>query len=456
MSRLGREPTRVVIMGAAGRDFHNFNVVFRDNPAFHLVAFTAAQIPEIAGRRYPPALAGSLYRAGIRIVPEAELPRLIREESVDTVYLSYSDLSHEEVMHKASIVLAAGASFGLLGPNATMLRARVPVVSVCAVRTGVGKSPLSRHIVRWLRQRDHRVVAMRHPMPYGDLERQALQRFATEADLDEAHTSVEEREEYQPYVAMGAVVYAGVDYARVLAAAETEADVIVWDGGNNDLPLVRPDLHLVLLDPHRPGHELAYHPGEANLRMADVVVVTKVDTAAPADVDLVVANASAVRPDAPVILADLEITCAEPEAIARRRVALVEDGPTLTHGGMGIGAATVAAQRFGAGEVIDARPFAVGSIADVMCEFPHLRGEIPAMGYSPRQLADLQETLRRIPSDVVIAATPARLSRLLQIEKPIVEVGYEFRERGSQLPTILEAFEERFRGQRPADRSVLM
>lgn len=435
--------TRVVIMGAAGRDFHNFNVVYRDNPAYRVVAFTAAQIPNIAGRTYPPALAGRLYPNGIPIVPEADLPRLIRDERIDWAMLSYSDLSHEEVMHRASIVLAAGASFGLLGPDATMLASPVPVVAVCAVRTGVGKSALARYILTWFRDRRRRVVAVRHPMPYGDLERQVLQRFTCEADLVEAQVTVEEREEYEPYLERGATVFAGVDYGRVIAAAAQEAEVIVWDGGNNDFPLVRPDLHIVLLDAHRPGHELRYHPGETNFRMADLIVISKVDSAPPENVERLLASVRAVRPGVPVALAELEVTCADADLIAGKRVVLVEDGPTLTHGGMGMGAGTIAARRYGAAAVVDARPYAVGTVAAAMAEYPHLTGEVPALGYSPAQLADLEETLRRVPADTVVDATPASLSRLLRLDKPIADVRYEFRERGHTVEAALEEFDAR-------------
>jgi predicted GTPase len=384
-------------------------------------------------------------------VPETHLPRLIRDERVDWVYLSYSDLPHIEVMHKASIALAAGASFGLLGPNATMLRAEVPVVAVCAVRTGAGKSPLSRYIVRWLRGRGHRVVAIRHPMPYGDLERQAVQRFAAYQDLDDARATIEEREEYEPYLSMGAVVYAGVDYGRILERAEREADVVVWDGGNNDFPFLRPDLHIVLLDPHRAGHEVSYHPGETNLRMANVLVVSKVDSAPPAGVDQVVATARSVRPEAAVVLSELEVSADRPDLVRGRRVVIVEDGPTLTHGEMAVGAGTIAARRYGAAAIVDARPYAVGSIAGTFQEFPHLRGEVPAMGYSPDQVRDLERTLRRVPADTVIDATPVDLARLLTLDTPLVDVSYEFKERGSELPAILDRFEQRFlAGARPS------
>jgi predicted GTPase len=435
------DPRRVVIMGAAGRDFHDFNRVFREDPATRVMAFTAAQIPDISDRRYPPALAGALYPDGIPIHPESELTELIQRERIDQVYFSYSDLSHEEVMHRASRVLAAGAGFGLLAPDATMLRASLPVISVCAVRTGVGKSALSRYIVRWLRERGLRVSAVRHPMPYGDLEKQAAQRFASARDLDAADTTIEEREEYEPYIAMGATVFAGVDYARVLAQAQQDADFVVWDGGNNDLPFFRPDLHLVMLDAHRPGHELAYHPGEANFRMADVVVVNKVDSAPPENVARVLAHAEQVRPGAPVVQGMLELRVDRPDALRGARIVIVGDGPTLTHGGLATGAGSVAARRFEAGPVVDARPFAVGSIAETFRDFPHLGPEVPAMGYSPQQVRDLEETLRRTPADLVLDATPAVLSRRLQPGKPIVNVEYEFAERGGVLPPLLERFQ---------------
>jgi predicted GTPase len=431
-------------MGAAGRDFHDFNMMFRDDPSCRVVAFTAAQIPGITDRRYPPALAGGLYPDGISIQPEEELPELIRRERIDEVYFCYSDLSHAEIMHRASIVLAAGAGFGLLGPNATMLRASVPVISVCAVRTGVGKSALSRFIVRWLRDRGLRVAAVRHPMPYGDLEKQAAQRFASYDALDAAEATIEEREEYEPYIAMGATVFAGVDYAAVLAQAQQDVDVVLWDGGNNDLPFFCPDLHLVMLDAHRPGHELAYHPGEANFRMADVIVVNKVDSAPPENVENLLASAAAVRPGAPVVRGVLELQVDDPDAIRGARVVIVGDGPTLTHGGMATGAGSVAASRFGAGEVVDARPFASGSIAETFARFPHLEREVPAMGYSAEQIRDLEETLRRAPAEVVLDATPAVLSRRVRLDKPIVNVEYDFAERGNVLPAVLERFREQF------------
>ena len=447
------KPARAVIMGAAGRDFHNFNTVFREDPAYVVVAFTAAQIPDIAGRRYPPSLAGSLYPNGIPILLEEDLSRLIRNERVGWVFLAYSDLSHEDVMHKASIAMAAGASFALLGPDATMLKAAVPVLSVCAVRTGAGKSPLSRHIVGWLAGRGHRVVVVRHPMPYGDLEQQAVQRFARYEDLEEARATIEEREEYEPHLEQGAVVFAGVDYARILEAAQSEADVILWDGGNNDFPFYRPDLHIVVLDAHRPGHELAWHPGETNFRMADVLVVSKVDSAPAGNVDRVRANIRAVRPDAPVLLAELEVTVDKPELIQGKRVVVVEDGPTLTHGGMRIGAGTVAARRYGAAGVVDARPFGVGAIAEAFRAYPHLDGEVPAMGYGANQVTDLEATLNAVPADAVLDATPVALGRLMRLDKPIVEVTYRFKEKGGELPRILERFEREHLKRAPTPRA---
>ena len=442
--KIQHEPTRIVIMGAAGRDFHDFNMRFRDDPSSRVVAFTAAQIPDITDRRYPPGLAGELYPDGIPIHPEEELAELIRRERVDQVYFSYSDLPHTEVMHRASSVLAAGANFGLLGPKATMLDASVPVISVCAVRTGVGKSALSRFIVRWLRDHGHRVSAVRHPMPYGDLEMQRTQCFDSYQALDAAHTTIEEREEYEPYIDMGATVFAGVDYAAVLEQAERNADIVLWDGGNNDLPFFRPDLHFVMLDAHRPGHELTYHPGETNFRMADVIVVNKVDSAPPENVEQLLARATAMKPEVPVLQGTLALSVEDPEAIRGARVVIVGDGPTLTHGGMATGAGSVAADRFGAAEVVDARPFAVASLADTFARFPHLGQEVPAMGYSEEQIRDLEETLRRVPADIVLDATPAALARRIHLNKPILNVEYDFVERGNVLPAILERFEERF------------
>lgn len=437
-------PTRVVIMGAAGRDFHNFNVVFRDDPRYQVVVFTAAQIPDIAGRTYPPSLSGPLYPQGIPILDEAELADLVRREKVQWVYLAYSDLSHLDVMHKASIVLAAGASFGLLGPDQTCVASTKPVVSIGAVRTGVGKSSLSRRVAQFFLQRGRRVVAVRHPMPYGDLERQRVQRFASYDHLAQQRVTIEEREEYEPWLKLGMVVYAGVDYLQILRQAETEADLILWDGGNNDFPFFRSDLHLVLVDPHRPGHEVAYHPGETNLRMADALIINKVDSASPENIAQVQANIASANPKAPVILADSVVTVARPELVRSKRVVVVGDGPTLTHGGMAFGAGTIAAQRLGAAAIVPGRQYAVGSIKDAYAAYPHLKTEVPALGYSPQQVADLAATLNAAEADAVVYATPVDLSRLVKVNKPLVAVEYELRERGGVLEELLGKLDRRF------------
>jgi predicted GTPase len=431
----GIEPTgaanvtteRVVIAGAAGRDFHDFNVAFRDDPDVEVVAFTATQIPGIDARRYPASLAGQRYPAGIPIVPEAELDRLVRDERVDTVVFSYSDVSHETVMHLASRALAAGAGFRLLGPNRTMIASKRPVVAVCAVRTGSGKSQTSRRIASLLEAAGLRVVVIRHPMPYGDLAAQRVQRFETHQDLDLHRTTIEEREEYEPHLDAGRVVYAGVDYGAILKAAEGEADVILWDGGNNDLPFYRPDLHVVVVDPLRAGHELTYHPGEANVRMADVVVVNKVDSATPEQLETVRRDTAALNPHAAIVMARSSLALVGGE-IEGRSVAVVEDGPTLTHGGMTYGAGIVAARRFGAASVVDPRPHAVGSIVDVLAKYPALESLVPAMGYGDAQVRDLEATLEATPADVVLSATPIDLSRVLTLSKPIVRVRYELEE----------------------------
>ncbi|HEU0021897.1 MAG TPA: cyclic 2,3-diphosphoglycerate synthase, partial [Dehalococcoidia bacterium] len=440
-TRTGAEgPTRALIMGAGGRDFHNFNMVFRDNPDYQVVGFTATQIPGISGRRYPASLAGKLYPDGIPIFPEEEMESLITGKNVDYVYFSYSDVSHLEVMHQASRALATGASFALLGPDQTMLTARTPVIAVCAVRTGAGKSPASQWIVRWLQERGHRVSVLRHPMPYGDLARQAVQRFASFTDLDDAGVTVEEREEYEPYIRMGVPIWAGVDYASILARAEEEAGVILWDGGNNDFPFLRPDLHLVIVDPHRPGHELAYHPGEVNFRMADAYLLTKVGSAPPQQIEQVRQNIQALRPAAPIVMADLDITVQRPELIKGQQVAIVGDGPTLTHGGMAFGAGTIAAKNHNAAAILDPRPYLTGSLANTFESFPHLDREIPAMGYDPSQVRELEEVLKRMPVDVVIDATPVDLSRLINIDKPVVNVDYQLRDLEGTLVSILLQF----------------
>jgi predicted GTPase len=419
---------RVLILGAAGRDFHNFNVCYRDRDDREVVAFTATQIPNIADRRYPPGLAGSRYPEGIPIYPEDRLPALIHDLRVDEVVFAYSDVSHEHVMHLASISLAAGADFILLGPSRTMLRARRPVVSVGAVRTGAGKSPTTRRIAEIIRGAGWRPVVVRHPMPYGDLAAQACQRFATYEDLDRYDCTIEEREEYEPHLAMGTVVYAGVDYERILRAAEPEADVILWDGGNNDWPFYASDLHIVVVDPHRAGHEQAYHPGETNLRLADVAVVSKVNTAPPGAVDAVLDAVRRLNPGALVVQADLEITVDDPSLVRGRQALVIEDGPTLTHGGMPYGAGVLAAQRLGA-TLVDPRPWATASIAGVFRQYPHLGSLLPAMGYGNAQLDDLAATIAATPCDVVVCATPVDLRRVIRITQPFVRVTYALRER---------------------------
>ncbi len=430
MTNTFSQTQRVLIMGAAGRDFHNFNVFFRNNPRYQVVAFTATQIPDIEGRVYPAELAGELYPAGIPIHAEADLDRLVRELAVDQVIFAYSDVSHETVMHKASQVLAAGADYRLMGPKHTMLASSKPVVAICAVRTGCGKSQTTRRVCDILRGEGQRVVAIRHPMPYGDLAAQAVQRFASYADLDRHNCTIEEREEYEPHIDRGIVVYAGVDYEAILRQAEQEADVIVWDGGNNDLPFYKPDLHIVVTDPHRPGHELTYHPGEANLRMADVVVINKVDTADLDGVAAVRDNIRLVNPDALVVEAASPIFVDDPAAIRGKEVLVVEDGPTLTHGEMAYGAGVVAARRFGAAHIVDPRPWAAGSIAETFAKYPTTGPLLPAMGYGGQQQADLQATINATPCDLVIIATPIDLSRVVEIAKPAQRVRYELQEIG--------------------------
>ncbi len=415
---------RVLIMGAAGRDFHDFNVVYRDDPSVEVVAFTATQIPGIADRRYPRELAGERYPAGIPIRPEAELESLIEELKVDTVVFAYSDVSHEQVMHAASRAMAAGADFSLLGPARTMLASTRPVVSVCAVRTGCGKSQTSRYVARALEAQGLKVAVVRHPMPYGDLVAQRVQRFETYADLDRHETTIEEREEYEPHLDAGRLVFAGVDYEGILRAAEAECDVVIWDGGNNDLPFYRPDLAIVVADPLRPGHELRYHPGEANLRSADVIVINKVDSATPEAVAAVRAGIEAVNPRAAVIEARSSLAL-EGGEIEGRTVVVVEDGPTLTHGGMTYGAGVVAARRFGAAEMVDPRPYATGELAATLAKYPDLERLLPAMGYGDKQIHELEAALEAIPADVVLAATPIDITRVLKVSKPVIRVRYE-------------------------------
>ncbi len=415
---------RILIMGAAGRDFHDFNVVYRGNPAVEVVAFTATQIPGIADRRYPAELAGAEYPAGIPIRPEAELETLIRDLKVDTVVHAYSDVSHEQVMHAASRALAAGADFKLLGPAATMLPSVRPVVAICAVRTGSGKSQTSRYVASALEAQGLKVAIVRHPMPYGDLVAQRVQRYETYADLDRHETTIEEREEYEPHLDAGRLVFAGVDYEQILRAAEAECDVVIWDGGNNDLPFYRPDLMIVVADPLRPGHELRYHPGEANIRMADIVVINKIDSATPEALAAVRAAIASVNPRAAIVEARSSLAL-EGGDISGRSVVVVEDGPTLTHGGMTYGAGIVAAKRFGAAEVVDPRPYATGELAATLTKYPDLERLLPAMGYGAKQVHELEAALTATPADIVLAATPIDLKRVLRIEKPVVRVRYE-------------------------------
>jgi predicted GTPase len=446
---MGRELTTMayncLIMGAAGRDFHDFQMFFRDNPQFRVQGFTATQIPFIAERSFPRELAGPAYDADIPIFPEERLPELIERFEIDFVFLAYSDLAHADVMHKASLVQACGAAFALLGPKQTQLASAKPVIAVTAVRTGAGKSPITQFLARTLADSGRRVGVLRHPMPYGDLARQAVERFATLEDLDRYECTVEEREEYEPYVAAGQVIFAGVDYRRILAAAEPESDVILWDGGNNDYAFVRPGLSIVVADALRAGHEVAYYPGETNFRAADVVVINKVSQADAADVKRIRASLAQLNPRAQVVESDLEILVDSPELIAGRRVLVVEDGPTVTHGGMGYGAGLLAARRYGAGEIIDPRPAAVGTIAEAFEKYPHLESVLPALGYSSQQRGELAATIDASGADVVIDASPASLQVVLDVHLPIVRVRYRFRQTsGPPLADLVEEFLGRF------------
>ncbi|ODN30289.1 cyclic 2,3-diphosphoglycerate synthase [Fervidobacterium thailandense] len=426
---------RVIILGAAGRDFHNFNTFFRNNPDYEVVAFTATQIPDIAGRIYPPELAGPLYPNGIPIEDEANLPELIKKYDVDEVILAYSDLSHQYVMERAAIALAAGADFKLMGPKATMIESTKPVVSVCAVRTGCGKSQTTRRVLDILRSKGLKVISIRHPMPYGDLVAQKVQRFADYSDLDKYNCTIEEREEYEPHIDRRSVIYAGVDYEAIIRSAEAEnPDVILWDGGNNDFPFYKTDLHIVVVDPHRPGHEVTYYPGMTNLLMADVIVINKEETANRDDIETVRKNIAKWNPKAIVIDAASPIFVDDPSLIKGKRVLVVEDGPTLTHGDMRYGAGYVAAKRFGAKEIVDPRPFAVGSIIDTYNKYTHLDVILPAMGYGEKQMKELEETINRSDADVVVIGTPIDLRRVLKLNKPAVRVRYELQEIGE--PTL--------------------
>ncbi len=421
---------KVIIMGAAGRDFHNFNVYFKDNPRYRVIAFTATQIPDIEGRRYPAELAGRMYPEGIPIFPEEDLRQLIETHKVDLVAFSYSDIAYVDLMHKASVAMAAGADFIFIGATYTMLRSAKPVIAVCAVRTGCGKSQTTRYVCNLLRRHDKKVVAVRHPMPYGDLTRQVVQRFSSYADFDAHDCTIEEREEYEPLVCQGIVVYAGVDYEQILRQAEQEADVIVWDGGNNDTPFYYPDVHIVVFDPHRAGHERLYFPGETNMLMADIAVINKVDSASREDVEKVRRSIAALNKSADIVLAESEILVDKGRAIAGKRVLVVEDGPTLTHGEMSFGAGVIAARRYGAAEIVSPRPFAVGTIKETFAKYPNVSDVLPAMGYSRQQIADLQETIRKTDCDLVLFATPIDLPKLVKIDKPTARVRYEYKDMG--------------------------
>jgi len=435
-------PIRTIIMGAAGRDFHNFNVFFRNNSTYEVVAFTATQIPDIEGRTYPKELAGALYPAGIPIYAESDLVKLIRTLKVDQVIFAYSDVPHETVMHKASTVLAAGADFHLMGTKATQIKSTKPVVSVCAVRTGSGKSQTTRRFSLILRSMGYKVAAIRHPMPYGDLVKQAVQRFATYADLDKYECTIEEREEYEPHLDNGVIVYAGVDYERILRQAEQEVDIVLWDGGNNDYPFYVSDLQIVVADPHRPGHEMTYHPGETNARLADVFVINKVDTASAENVIKVRNNLHDLNPKAVVIEAASPLFVDDPEAIRGKRVLVIEDGPTLTHGEMAYGAGWIAARRFGAAEIVDPRPYAVGSILATYQKYPKTGPILPAMGYGDAQVHDLEKTILNADVDMVLIGTPIDLKRIIKIDKPAQRVRYELQEIGK--PTLEDVLKAKF------------
>jgi len=421
---------KVIIMGAAGRDFHNFNVYFRNNSNYEIVAFTATQIPDIADRRYPAELSGPLYPEGIPIYSEEELPDLIRTKQIDQVILAYSDLPHQYVMDKASIVLASGADFRLMGPKNTMLKSNLPVVSICAVRTGCGKSQTTRKVTDILKNKGYKIAVIRHPMPYGDLREQIWQRYESYTDLDRYNCTIEEREEYEPHLDRGNILYAGVDYQEILTRAEKDADIIVWDGGNNDLPFYKPNLHIVVTDPHRAGHEMTYYPGEANLRMADVVVMNKIDTADPDKINKLRENIHQLAPEAILIEAASPLTIDHPEFIRGKRVLVVEDGPTLTHGEMKFGAGIVAAQKYGAKEIIDPRPYALGTIKDTYTKYPGIGTLLPAMGYGEKQIQELENTINAVDCDIVIIGTPIDLSRIIKINKKSIRVKYELQEIG--------------------------
>ncbi len=431
----------VIIMGAAGRDFHNFNVYFKDNPRYHLIAFTAAQIPDIAGRLYPPELAGEMYPEGIPIFPEDQLAELIRTHTVDLVAFSYSDVPHVDVMHKASLAMAEGADFILIGAPYTMLKSEKTIVAVCAVRTGCGKSQTTRKVCEIIKAMGKKVVVVRHPMPYGDLRNQVVQRYSAYKDFKKHQCTIEEREEYEPLVEQGIVVYAGIDYGQILKEAEKEAEVIIWDGGNNDTPFYKPDLHIVLFDPHRAGHELLYFPGETNMIMADIAIINKVDSAPMQKVWQVKNNIETHAPKAKIVMAESSVVVKEPEMIKGKRVLVVEDGPTLTHGEMPIGAGFIASETFKAAEIVDPRPYAKGSLKEIYVKYPHIGAVLPAMGYTPDQIQDLEQTINQVDCDLVVFATPIHLPLVLDIKKPNLRVRYEYKDHGE--PTLKELILDR-------------
>lgn len=432
---------KVIIMGAAGRDFHNFNVYFRDNERYNVICFTATQIPDIEGRQYPAELAGKLYPKGVPILSDENLFDLVKDNGVDLVAFSYSDVPHTEVMHKASIVTAAGADFILIGASYTMLPSEKKVISVCAVRTGCGKSQTSRKVIEILRGMGKRVVAVRHPMPYGDLTKQVVQRFASYEDFDKQNCTIEEREEYEPHIRMGAVIYAGIDYGKILKEAEKEADVIVWDGGNNDTSFFKPDINIVVFDPHRAGHETAYHPGETNLILADVAIINKVDSATPENVEKVRKTIENNNPRAQILLADSDLKIENPDQIKGKKVLVIEDGPTLTHGDMAYGAGVIAAQRFGAAQMVDPRPYLVGTIKETFENYPSIGSLLPAMGYGHEQMRDLEKTINKTDCDLVLSATPIDLTRLLSVNKPSIQVNYGYKDNGE--PTLEQIIKAR-------------
>lgn len=436
---MNKSPTKVIILGAAGRDFHNFNVFFRGNPRYRVVAFTATQIPDIAGRRYPAVLAGRRHPRGIPIYPESELSRLVKTLHADVAVFSYSDISHEYVMHKSSEAMAAGANFWLLGPRSTMLESRKPVISICAVRTGAGKSQTTRKISNILRELGVAYAVIRHPMPYGNLAKQAVQSFHTLQDLETEHCTIEEREEYEHHIANGSPVFAGVDYGKILREAEKSADVILWDGGNNDFPFIRPDLHIVVADPFRVGHELTYHPGETNLRMADIVIINKVNTAPRENIETLRQNIRSVNPHTKIIEAASVITADKPSLIRGKRVLVIEDGPTLTHGSMRFGAGYLAAKKYGARRIVEPKKYAIGSIRRAYAKFPHLGKILPALGYGEKQMRELERTINRVPCDTVIVGTPINLAKFLTIKKPAVRVTYELKERSQGIRQAVRA-----------------